>query len=92
MKFLILEQKYLECLEDGRILEALKCLRDELTPLKYNIDRVHELSSFLMCMNSDDLRKLSKWEGKNIESRQILMDKLQSNIHNLLFFFKFFQY
>jgi WD repeat-containing protein 26 len=78
MKFLILEQKYLECLEDGRILEALKCLRDELTPLKFNIDRVHELSSFLMCTNPDDLRKLSKWEGKSTQSRQILMDKLQS--------------
>ncbi len=44
MKFLILEQKYLECLEDGKILEALKCLRDELAPLKFNTDRLHELS------------------------------------------------
>ena len=46
MKFLILEQKYLENLEDGKILDALKCLRDELAPLKYNIDRLHELSRF----------------------------------------------
>ena len=52
MKFLILEQKYLECLEDGLIMEALKCLRDELAPLKYNVDRLHELSRFgpLFCL------------------------------------------
>jgi hypothetical protein len=47
MRFLILEQKYLECLEDGKIFEALKCLRDELAPLKFNTDRLHELSRFV---------------------------------------------
>jgi hypothetical protein len=102
MKFLILEQKYMECLEDGRIIEALKCLRDELAPLKYNTDKLHELSrldivfiymyngikgflklfwffflSFLMCTNSEELKKLSKWNGKTSISRQSLMDKLQ---------------
>ena len=45
MKFLILEQKYLEQLEDGREMDALHCLRYELTPLKFNTERVHELSS-----------------------------------------------
>lgn len=44
MRFLLLEQKYLELLEDGRTLDALNCLRSELSPLKYNTDRVHELS------------------------------------------------
>ena len=77
MKFLILEQKYLECLEDGKILDALKCLRDELAPLKYNIDRLHELSSFLMCSDQLNLKTLSKWAGKSATSRQKLMDKLQ---------------
>jgi len=78
MKFLILEQKYLENLEDGKILDALKCLRDELAPLKYNIDRLHELSSFLMCSDQMNLKSLSKWSGKNALSRQSLMSKLQS--------------
>ena len=40
-----MEQKYLELLEDGHVLEALQCLRHELTPLKYNTGRVHELST-----------------------------------------------
>uniref|UniRef100_UPI00398E3B77 WD repeat-containing protein 26-like n=1 Tax=Pristiophorus japonicus TaxID=55135 RepID=UPI00398E3B77 len=44
MKFLLLEQKYLEFLDDGKVLEALQVLRFELTPLKYNTDRIHALS------------------------------------------------
>lgn len=44
MKFLLLEQKYLELVEEGKILEALHCLREELTPLKFNTERVHTLS------------------------------------------------
>lgn len=44
MKFLLLQQKYLEHLEDGKVLEALQVLRAELTPLKYNTERIHVLS------------------------------------------------
>ncbi|KAJ6666859.1 hypothetical protein lerEdw1_018861 [Lerista edwardsae] len=44
MKFLLLQQKYLEYLEDGKVLEALQVLRCELTPLKYNTERIHILS------------------------------------------------
>lgn len=47
MKFLILEQKYLEFLEDGRALDALHVLRNELTPLQHNIERVHVLSRYI---------------------------------------------
>ncbi|CAG5119822.1 unnamed protein product, partial [Candidula unifasciata] len=45
MKFLLLEQKYLETLEAGYPMRALQCLRSELTPLKYNTERVHVLST-----------------------------------------------
>jgi len=48
MRFLLLEQKYLEHLEDSRVLDALACLRNELTPLKYNTERVHELSTYVL--------------------------------------------
>ncbi|KAG7275610.1 hypothetical protein CRUP_021937 [Coryphaenoides rupestris] len=41
------DKKYLEYLEDGRVLEALQVLRGELTPLKYNTDRIHILSGLL---------------------------------------------
>lgn len=46
MKFLIFEQKYLEFLEDGKVLDALHVLRNELTPLQHNIDKVHILSRY----------------------------------------------
>lgn len=42
--FLIYEQKYLELLEQGRAMEALECLRRELTPLHQDFVRVHRLS------------------------------------------------
>uniref|UniRef100_A0A8B9KCT9 WD repeat-containing protein 26 n=1 Tax=Astyanax mexicanus TaxID=7994 RepID=A0A8B9KCT9_ASTMX len=78
MKFLLLQQKYLEYLEDGKVLEALQVLRGELTPLKYNTDRIHVLSGYLMCSHADDLRAKAEWEGKGISSRSRLLDKLQT--------------
>ena len=48
MRFCLLEQKYLEALESGRVMDALNCLRQQLSPLKYTIDRVHELSSYVL--------------------------------------------
>ena len=40
MKFLLLQQKYLECIEDGHEIEALKCLQNEITPLNYNLNKL----------------------------------------------------
>ncbi|XP_073990126.1 WD repeat-containing protein 26 isoform X2 [Rhodnius prolixus] len=77
MKFLILEQKYLEYLEDGRVLDALHVLRNELAPLQHNTSRVHEISSFMMCGGPDELKRITCWEGKGSVSRSKLMDKLQ---------------
>ncbi|XP_063235841.1 WD repeat-containing protein 26 [Bacillus rossius redtenbacheri] len=77
MKFLLLEQKYLELLEDGRAMDALQVLRLELTPLQHNTARVHELSSYMMCSGRDELMSRAGWEGKGLRSRVLLMDKLQ---------------
>ncbi|KAG5276928.1 hypothetical protein AALO_G00111470 [Alosa alosa] len=89
MKFLLLQQKYLEFLEDGKVLEALQVLRGELTPLKYNTDRIHVLSGYLMCSHAEDLRAKAEWEGKGAFSCEvthvlILLDKLQSKRHALV--------
>ncbi|KFP42228.1 WD repeat-containing protein 26, partial [Chlamydotis macqueenii] len=78
MKFLLLQQKYLEYLEDGKVLEALQVLRCELTPLKYNTERIHILSGYLMCSHAEDLRAKAEWEGKGTASRSKLLDKLQT--------------
>ncbi|XP_078590765.1 WD repeat-containing protein 26-like isoform X2 [Branchiostoma floridae x Branchiostoma japonicum] len=78
MKFLLLEQKYLEYLEDGQVIEALYCLRNELTPLKFNTERVHQLSGYIMCSTAEELRERAEWEGKGPKSRAKLMEKLQA--------------
>lgn len=39
-----MEQKFLEFLEEDKAMDALQCLRTELTPLKCNRERVHQLS------------------------------------------------
>ncbi|KAJ3597333.1 hypothetical protein NHX12_000861 [Muraenolepis orangiensis] len=78
MKFLLLQQKYLEYLEEGRVLEALQVLRAELTPLKYNTERIHVLSGYLMCSHAEDLKAKAEWEGKGGPSRTKLLDKLQT--------------
>jgi WD repeat-containing protein 26 len=78
MKFLLLEQKYLEYLDDSRPIDALHVLRNELTPLQHNTPRVHQLSSYMMCTNNEELYERAAWEGKNIRSRTRLMDRLQS--------------
>ncbi|XP_074539286.1 WD repeat-containing protein 26 isoform X2 [Halichoeres trimaculatus] len=78
MKFLLLQQKYLEYLEDGKVLEALQVLRAELTPLKYNTERIHILSGYLMCSHAEDLRAKAEWEGKGTTSRTKLLDRLQT--------------
>jgi WD40 repeat protein len=78
MKFLLLEQKYLESLEDGREFDALHCLRHELTPLKYDTDRIHELSFLVVCSNARDLRDMANWEGKGSASRTKLIHRLQA--------------
>ncbi|XP_050073988.1 WD repeat-containing protein 26 homolog [Anopheles maculipalpis] len=78
MKFLLLEQKYLEYLEEGRPIDALHVLRNELTPLQHKTPRVHQLSSYMMCTNNQELYVRAGWEGKGTKSRTRLMDRLQS--------------
>ena len=83
MKFLILEQKYLERLDENNVMEALQCLRTEMSTLNHQTERVHELSRFIMCSTPEELRKLANWEGKGVASRKKLMEKLQSEFFSI---------
>lgn len=47
MKYLILEQKYFELIEDNQHMDALQCLRHEIQSLKIRTDRTHELTTFV---------------------------------------------
>lgn len=46
MKYLILEQKYFELIEDNHAMDALQCLRNEIQGLKIRIERTHELTTY----------------------------------------------
>jgi len=75
MQFLLLEQKYLELMEDGQVMEALATLQHELTPLNHKRDRVHQLSAYIMCASPEEVREQASWNGK--ASRSELMEHLQ---------------
>lgn len=77
MQFLVLEQKYLECLEAGQVMEALNVLRYELTPLNQHMQRVHQLSTLLMA-NPNDLQHSAGWLGSSPDARQNLLARLQA--------------
>ncbi|CAG8461376.1 8446_t:CDS:2 [Ambispora leptoticha] len=53
VKFLIREQKYLELLEAQQKMKALVVLQHELTPLNYNLDRLHALPRHVLLDLSD---------------------------------------
>ncbi|XP_038214842.1 WD repeat-containing protein 26 [Zerene cesonia] len=77
MKFVVLEQKYLEHLEAGRVLDALHVLRNELTPLQYDTPRVHRLSALMMCADAEELRSRAQWPG-GTTSRAAVLARVQA--------------
>ncbi|XP_076903173.1 WD repeat-containing protein 26 homolog [Bidens hawaiensis] len=46
--FIILQQKFFELLDREKLMEALKTLRTEISPLSINSERVRELSFFIL--------------------------------------------
>uniref|UniRef100_A0A1I8JPX2 WD_REPEATS_REGION domain-containing protein n=1 Tax=Macrostomum lignano TaxID=282301 RepID=A0A1I8JPX2_9PLAT len=61
--FRLCEQRYMELLEAGDYMGALNVLRNRLTPLKFNTGRVHELSTYIMCSDAEELHRISGWPG-----------------------------
>jgi len=76
--FLIRQQKYLELLEKKKVNKALMVLRRELTPLQVNLNRLYELSCYIMCTNIEDIKRRSNWDSEN--SRSTLLNELQNFI------------
>ncbi|OQR77272.1 WD repeat-containing protein 26-like [Tropilaelaps mercedesae] len=75
MHFLLLEQKFFELLARNKTLEALNCLRQQLSPLRHNLPRVHELSSYLMITGSNPV--LDSFRQDLGETRLKLVERLQ---------------
>ena len=84
MRFLLLEQKYLELLESKQDIEALQCLREEISPLlpllpqdTEKTQRVHQLSSCMMCRSVEELKTCANWSGSKGDSRKLLVERLE---------------
>ncbi|KAH7858298.1 hypothetical protein Vadar_022139 [Vaccinium darrowii] len=74
--FLILEQKFLELLKDGKLMDALGTLRNEIVPLSINKGRVHELAASILSPSQTVVLGLSSQDaGENSRSR--FLEKLQ---------------
>ncbi|KAI2621655.1 WD domain-containing protein [Hypoxylon sp. NC1633] len=80
MRFWIRQQKFLELLEDKETGRALMVLRNELTPLYQDTQKLHFLSSLLMCQKTEDLKSKAEWDGAYGESRRVLLSQLSKCI------------
>jgi hypothetical protein len=78
VQFLIRQQKFLELLEKNETMQALYVLRNEITPLGENTDRLHQLSSLVLCSSIEDVMTQAQWDGTNGSSRELLLIELQS--------------
>lgn len=78
MRFCIRQQKYLELLERRDQRQALSTLRTELTPLNQDAQKLHFLSSLLMCQTADEVKSKADWDGAKGESRHHLLSGLSS--------------
>ncbi|KAK2589762.1 hypothetical protein QQS21_012562 [Conoideocrella luteorostrata] len=76
MRFWLRQQKFLELLERKDTTRALHVLRTELTPLHHDTNKLHLLSSLLMCLSTNDLMAKANWDGARGQSRKTLLSEL----------------
>ncbi|KAJ5512091.1 hypothetical protein N7463_001643 [Penicillium fimorum] len=79
MLFYLRQQKFLELLEGRDLAAALNVLRQELTPLNFDVERLHALSSLLMC-STEVLHAQTGWDGSVNSSRERLLGELSKSI------------
>ena len=85
MRVWLRQQKFLELLERRETAQALAVLRHELTPLcSEQHQKLHFLSSLLMCQSPRDLMAKAEWDGTGGRSRQILLSELSSRLYPAL--------
>ncbi|CUA68118.1 putative WD repeat-containing protein C343,04c [Schizosaccharomyces pombe 972h-] [Rhizoctonia solani] len=76
-RFLISQQKYLEQLEALQPTAALQTLRGELAVFCTEPERLHYLSSLIMCSSAADVMERAHWDGAMGASRPKLLTELQ---------------
>ncbi|KAL9653659.1 hypothetical protein ABK040_009136 [Willaertia magna] len=86
VKYFILRQKYLELLEEDKVIDALNCLKEEINPILSKLpffngsDHLHTLSCLLLIQNIDQLKRTTKWDGRNGNSRKVLLSEIEKYI------------
>lgn len=80
IKFLIDQQRYLELLEARHMKRALSILRDRLAPHNAGSDRLHHLSSLVICASPEELRARAKWPGAGSVSRIALLHAIEAAV------------
>lgn len=75
--FLILEQKFFELLDGGKVMDALKTLRTEIAPLCVNSSRLRELSSCIVSPSPCGKNGCTKQDIVKARSRSKLLEELQ---------------
>ncbi|KAI9341260.1 WD40-repeat-containing domain protein [Zopfochytrium polystomum] len=78
--FLVKRQKYLELLEQNNLRMALMVLRGEVSSVCADQEKLHKLSSLIMCGSVEDLMEQAQWDGINGKSRLLLLMELQNYI------------
>uniref|UniRef100_A0A7S4NNE5 CTLH domain-containing protein n=1 Tax=Paramoeba aestuarina TaxID=180227 RepID=A0A7S4NNE5_9EUKA len=70
IRYLILRQKYFERLESGNKMEAIECLRNEISPLLTQTERkkplegsLRKLSNLMLCSDKAELREKIGWDA-----------------------------
>lgn len=79
-RFVLYEQKFLELLENGHTVDALACLRTQLTSCAPNDKALHRLPMLHMCNSPDELRRRAQWPGAGRVSRMAVLEKLRAYI------------
>lgn len=80
VKYLIRRQKFLELLEEGKVKEALICIRTEITPMQDDSLKLSKLTSLMMCTDIEELRSRAQWDGAAGNSRMVLLQELRKFI------------
>ncbi|KAI3787340.1 hypothetical protein L1987_41743 [Smallanthus sonchifolius] len=75
--FIILQQKFFELLDHEKLMEALKTLRTEISPLSINSNRVRELSFFILCPKSRITDGISGQQMVKPKARSELLEELR---------------
>ncbi|KVH95852.1 WD repeat-containing protein 26 homolog [Cynara cardunculus var. scolymus] len=75
--FIILQQKFFELLDHEKLMEALKTLRTEISPLSINSNKVRELSSFILSPTYSIVDGISGQGMVKSKPRSELLEDLQ---------------